>query len=113
VRVLVEIPLADAVMTADQIRLCIKGAAQLCEKIRAEGTEVLKTGQLPASAPSLDAAAMARMQIIQLMETAQGRIAARAMATNTDVPQVVRDIVQKMIPIMDAMDQAEAAPTSI
>lgn len=113
VRVLVEVPLADAVMTVDQLRLCIKGAAQLCEKIRTEGLEVLKTGLLPATAPSADAATMARLQIIQLMETEQGRVAVRALATNAELPQAVRDIAQKMIPIMDAMDQAEAAPTSI
>ncbi|PJB42537.1 MAG: hypothetical protein CO105_10840 [Comamonadaceae bacterium CG_4_9_14_3_um_filter_60_33] len=113
VRVLVEVPLADAVMTLDQVRFCIRGAVQLCEKIREEGTEVLKTGQLPTSATNIDAATMARLQIIQLMETAKGRATARAMATNTALPQAVRDVAQKMLPVMDAMDQAEAAPTSI
>jgi hypothetical protein len=113
VRVLVEVPLADAVMTLAQLRLCIHGAAQLCETIRAEGTEVLKTGQLPASAPPADTATMARLQIIQLMETAEGRVAARALATDPELSQTIRDIAKKLLPVMDAMDQAEAAPTSI
>jgi hypothetical protein len=112
-RVLVELPLADALMTAQQLKLCIQGAVQLCHKIRIEGTEVLRTGLLPATAPPVDAENSARMLVVRLIETAQGRVTARAMATNPDFPPIVREIIQKMIPVMDAMDQAEAAPTSI
>jgi hypothetical protein len=114
-RVLVEIPLADAVMTLDQLRLAIHGAGQLCDLIRKEGTEVLRTGQLPKTASPADAMTAARHVIVQLIETPQGRVQARALATDPQAPQFVRDVAKKMIPVMDAMDKAEeeAAPTSI
>ena len=112
-RVLVEVPLADAVMTKEQLGLCIHGAAQVAEKIRSEGIEVLKSGQLPAQAPKADSETMARVLIISLMETAEGRAKARALAIDEDAPAAVREIAKKMTSVMDAMDQADAAPTSI
>ncbi len=113
VRVLVEVALADALMTESQLRMCIHGSVELSRKIRAEGLTVLKTEQLPASTPSQDVATMARLAIVQLMETAQGRAAARVMTINSELPAVVHDVAQKMIPFMHAIGQAEAAPTSI
>lgn len=110
-RLLVELPLADAQMTSGQIKLIVEGLMRQAVRIRAQGTQVLETGRLPeppAAAPAAnndDQAAMARLSVLQLIQTARGREQARALLSDPANPEFLRAAIRGMLPLMAALDQ--------
>lgn len=109
-RVLVEVPLADATMTSGQVGFIVRGLMHLASRIRTEGSLVLETGRLPepkAAAPEAQESqsAMARLSVLQLIQAADGRRQVRAMLADSATPDFLRETIRSMLPLIDALDQ--------
>lgn len=106
-RVLVEIPLADAVMTVNQLAFILKGLIMFSEKIHAEGLHLLSTGQKLESATAESEAGQETMAMTilgQLLPTAEGRAKLRQLLQNPEAPPVLRAAIQNAMPAMDILD---------
>lgn len=115
VRVLLELPLADAVMTPAQMQLILQGTIRLSSRIRQEGGRVLETGQFPqppaeqpANRQGIDEETAAKLAVMEAMQTAEGRQKIREVANHPDAPAILRQVARSMLPLADALDQAEA-----
>lgn len=116
VRVLTEVPLADAVMTENQFRLILDGTLRLANRIRHEGLKVLQTGQFPeppqtpapqpTQSAGLDPQTAAKLAIMDAIQTPEGRQMVRQLITSPQVSAVVRQVAISMLPVIDALDRA-------
>lgn len=105
VRATVELPLADAQVTPNQVRLIINILAIMVDKVVEEGREVLKTGKLPSPQTESESGPMAELQqmvemhqkLSKLKATADGRAKLAQLANDANMPAMVRSIAQHLL----------------
>lgn len=114
-RLLLEIPLADAEMTVRQLAFIIQGMLQFGNKVRSEGLEVLRTGTQPESnsRSSASSEAMAMSLVGQLLPSVEGRAKLRLLLQGTETPAPLRAAIEAVLPAMELLEAAADGPTSI
>lgn len=99
VRLLVEIPLADAVMTVKQFERILLAATRTAVEIAVEGAQILLHGGPREAARSDGATPLQDLmaEMVRMQGSAEGRVKLGLMAGDSELPEQIRDIAQRLL----------------